>query len=436
MDRRASSTCESFLSNDGSDDLVVRYKWSGEAIGLELMRPPPSSAAHTVVHWGAAPLGVTLGVEETSRQIIVTRSGRADVRAGDVLLQARGEPITEQNFAPRMAQLKQQRELGGASIPFVFVPPPPAVRVKKCEGALKEAGVDASFELRYVDGRVVRYLEMKELQVLIRNARKPCTMAFVQSKERQFYGVLQCQEQQRRSQQQLSGVDVDSARENPSKPKFYSPKKPKASAQEAAKQSEHLAKLQADGGNVDTAMEVLTAIRAAGGSELSKDVATTLLTIFVNENRVDKALQVLDLSYSQKIWLRAPPFETLITRCYKAKDFDAALQVFDSVQRANLSPSNVVYTTALLAAHRSRKRDLVSKILEKMLKDAKPYASRGFQVALSAAVKSRRHQLMLELMDCSKTGCGFLPHNSRMETTQPAQQDGFHAIAVQWSPRC
>ncbi|KAH7485198.1 hypothetical protein PRIC1_004495 [Phytophthora ramorum] len=209
MTRTLSATCESFLSNDGSDDLVVRYQWGGEAIGLELMRAPPSHAIHTVL-WGAAPLGVTLGVEETSRRVIVTRSGRADVREGDVLLHARGEPITEQNFAPRMAALKQERELS-PGIPFVFAPPPPPVRVKKCEGTLQEAGVDTSFELRYVDGRAVRYLEMKELQVLIRNSPKPCTMAFVQSKEKQFFGRLQQQEQQRRKQQQFNQAATASA---------------------------------------------------------------------------------------------------------------------------------------------------------------------------------------------------------------------------------
>jgi hypothetical protein len=208
-DRRGSSTCESFLSNDGSDDLVVRYKWNGEAIGLELMRPSPSPVVHTV-HWGADPLGVTLGVEETSRRVIVTRSSRADVCVGDVLLQARGEVITEHSLAQSMARLKHEHELS-PGIPFVFAPPPPPVRVKKCEGALKEAGVDASFELRYVDGRVVRYLEMKELHVLIRNTRKPCTMAFVQTKDKQFYGVLQRQEQQRRKQQQVSQAAAASA---------------------------------------------------------------------------------------------------------------------------------------------------------------------------------------------------------------------------------
>ncbi|KAL7689838.1 hypothetical protein Plhal304r1_c014g0052451 [Plasmopara halstedii] len=201
MENRASSTCSSFLSNDGSDDLVVRFQWGGEAIGLELMREPNPTTVHTV-HWGSQPLGLTLGVEETSRLVIVTRSSRPDVNVGDVLLKARGEPITEANLASRMAMLKQERELC-PGIPFVFAPPPSPVHVKKCEGALKEAGVDSSFELRYVDGRVVRYLEMRELHILISNSHKPCTMAFVQSKEKQFYGLLQKQEQQRRKHQQV-----------------------------------------------------------------------------------------------------------------------------------------------------------------------------------------------------------------------------------------
>ncbi|KAF4028548.1 hypothetical protein GN244_ATG19778 [Phytophthora infestans] len=108
-----------------------------------------------------------------------------------------------------MAVLKQEREVSPVSL--VFAPPPPPVHVKKCEGALREAGVDSSFELRFVDGRVVRYLEMRELNVLIRNSHKPCTMAFVQSKDKQFYGVLQKQEQQRRKQQQTNQAATASA---------------------------------------------------------------------------------------------------------------------------------------------------------------------------------------------------------------------------------
>uniref|UniRef100_M4BJ92 Uncharacterized protein n=1 Tax=Hyaloperonospora arabidopsidis (strain Emoy2) TaxID=559515 RepID=M4BJ92_HYAAE len=210
MERRTSSTCESFLSNDGSDDVVVRYKWNGESIGLELMRSSASSEEH-LVQWGTGSLGVTLSVEETSRRIIVTRSSRIDVQVGDVLLKAGQVLLTEQNFSQQMALLKQQRELGGAPVPFVFLSPPPPVLVKKCAGALREAGVGPTFELRYVDGRVVRYLEMKELQVLIRNSHKPCTMAFVQCKGKQFYEVLQRQEHHRRKIQQVSQAAAASA---------------------------------------------------------------------------------------------------------------------------------------------------------------------------------------------------------------------------------
>ncbi|CAI5722199.1 unnamed protein product [Hyaloperonospora brassicae] len=213
MDRRTSSTCTSFLSNDGSDDVVVRYQWNGESIGLELMRSAAASDDH-IVHWAKGALGVTLSVEETSRRIVVTRSSRIDVQVGDVLRRAGPVPITEQNFTQQMALLKQQHELGGtgaAGVPLVFGAPPPPVLVKKCAGALRDAGVGPTFELRYVDGRVVRYLEMKELQVLIRNSHKPCTMAFVQCKGKQFYDVLQRQEHHRRKLQQVSQAAAASA---------------------------------------------------------------------------------------------------------------------------------------------------------------------------------------------------------------------------------
>ncbi|CAI5739560.1 unnamed protein product [Peronospora destructor] len=211
MEQQLSSTCANFLTNDGSDDLVVRYEWDGGAIGLELVRQSPSTMEYVIIHWGIDSLGVTLGVEETSRRVIVTRSSRSDVKEGDVLVQAGGKPMIGQNFSQHMALLKQEHELGDAAIPFVFAPPPPPVFVKNCEGALREAGVGPSFELKYVNGRVVRYLEMKELQILIRNSNKPCTMAFVQTKEKQFYGVLQKQEQQRRKLQHVNQAAIASA---------------------------------------------------------------------------------------------------------------------------------------------------------------------------------------------------------------------------------
>ncbi|RLN71305.1 hypothetical protein BBJ28_00007314 [Nothophytophthora sp. Chile5] len=182
MDR---AECESFLAQDGSDDLVVRYEWDGEALGLELLRFPPPNVTHTI-HWGAGSLGVTLEIDEASRRLVVTRTDRSDVRVGDVrvgdvLLQARGEPVVEDTWVKLLAELRREHDLW------------------------------PRHPLRYVDGCVVRYLAMEELEKLLHRAEKPCTMAFVQRKENQFLAVLRRQEQQRQGQQQVHQAAVASA---------------------------------------------------------------------------------------------------------------------------------------------------------------------------------------------------------------------------------
>ncbi|TYZ57923.1 hypothetical protein PybrP1_005205 [[Pythium] brassicae (nom. inval.)] len=191
------SECHSFVAADGSDDVVVQYAWDGEAIGLELVRlkPSPAAAAHVVVHWGADALGLTFGIEETSRRIVVTRSSRTDVRRGFVLLRAHGEEVSEINFDAQMESLQRAHSIS-LGIPFEFAPPPPSVYVRACTGGLKAAGVNESFELRYVDGCSVRYLTMEELNAFIRRAPKPCAMTFVQRKENQYLLSLDRQAKQ------------------------------------------------------------------------------------------------------------------------------------------------------------------------------------------------------------------------------------------------
>ncbi|KAG6957240.1 hypothetical protein JG688_00011057 [Phytophthora aleatoria] len=104
-----------------------------------------------------------------------------------------------------------------------------------------------------------------------------------------------------------------------------------------------------------------------------------------------------------------PPYENLMTACYKAGKFDTVVKVFALHCDVKHTPSNVMFTTALLSAHKLGKSELVPKILEEMLTvnasgtgDIESHASRAFQVALGAAVKSRQHELMLMLMECSK----------------------------------
>uniref|UniRef100_H3GNX4 Pentacotripeptide-repeat region of PRORP domain-containing protein n=1 Tax=Phytophthora ramorum TaxID=164328 RepID=H3GNX4_PHYRM len=180
-------------------------------------------------------------------------------------------------------------------------------------------------------------------------------------------------------------------------------KNPKASANESARQNAILSRLRAAPGDTDVALEVFAAIQSANGSGLSKDVASTLLTTFVSEKKLNRAVQVLELCGKQKVDLQVPAYANFITCCYKTKDFDAALKGFDLLRGVKLVPSNFVYTTALLAAHKAQQDGLVLKILEQMLNDAKPHTSRAFQLALSAAVKSREHELVLRLMECSES---------------------------------
>eukprot|EP00644_Phytophthora_capsici_P009070 jgi/Phyca11/532593/estExt2_fgenesh1_pg.C_PHYCAscaffold_60128 len=155
--------------------------------------------------------------------------------------------------------------------------------------------------------------------------------------------------------------------------------------------------------NVDVALKVFAAVRSANGSGLSKDVATKLVATFVDNKKVDKALEALEFCTKQKIFVDdGRPYELVMTANYGKKQFDAALKVIDLARTVNVTPSNLMYTTALLSAHRSGKNDLVPKLLEQMLKNAGPNASEVFHVALTAAAKSQQQELVALLVECSK----------------------------------
>ncbi|KAG7377645.1 hypothetical protein PHYPSEUDO_011181 [Phytophthora pseudosyringae] len=181
-----------------------------------------------------------------------------------------------------------------------------------------------------------------------------------------------------RSFSQISTQETSETAKKTQKPKFYRSRGAKTSAQEAAKRSENLTRLQANPGDADVALEVFAAIQSANGSGLSKDVGAMLITTFVDKKKLDRALQVLELSSKQKVYLLGPPHENLMTACYKVKEFDTVLK------------------------RTGRQSELEPKILEQMLKDAKPHAARAFQVVLSAAVNSKQHELVLTLMEISK----------------------------------
>lgn len=181
--------CPSFLVAEPPEEQIVRFDWDGVApIGLELVRLKTAQHSKTI-YWTGESLGVTFGIEDTSRRVIVTRTTREDVRVGYQLVQAMGQAVTEANFDERMSALKRAHEIS-RGIPFEFTTPPPPVMVKNCTGPLKHSGVDATFELRFVADKAIRYLSMEELHAFIRSAPKPLSLTFIQRKDAQYLATL------------------------------------------------------------------------------------------------------------------------------------------------------------------------------------------------------------------------------------------------------
>ena len=188
IQERSRSSCSSFRTTDGRDDLMVRYEWNGESIGLELMRLKTPNV-RKVIHWTEQSLGITFGIESASRKVIVTRTDRDDIREGYVLVSAMGQQVTEDNFDEMMATLKRCNSVS-RGIPFEFSAPPAPVLVKSTGNVLRKFGVDSSFELCSVDDHSVRYLSLEELHDVIKKASRPCLMIFRQRKDDQYLTVL------------------------------------------------------------------------------------------------------------------------------------------------------------------------------------------------------------------------------------------------------
>lgn len=121
-----------------------------------------------VIHWrpGTETLGITLDVETTTRQIIVIRSTRRDVRAGAILLRIAGQSAHESTFYSLLASAKASR---GITVALEFAAAPAPVVVLKPNFELAMLGVDKdAFELVAVNGVRVRYLALQDIYRLIR----------------------------------------------------------------------------------------------------------------------------------------------------------------------------------------------------------------------------------------------------------------------------
>lgn len=162
----------------------VEFWWSGEPIGLSLSRASSGATDAFTVFWGAhGPLGVTLGVDDASGCVVVTKSARTDVAVGDVLLRACGLEIRADNFDLAMATLVSAHDGGGSSqtpLAFARAPAPIIVSGVDPRGLLARAGVsgDMTFELLAVNDRSVRYLSMDQLNRLLHESPRPCALRF------------------------------------------------------------------------------------------------------------------------------------------------------------------------------------------------------------------------------------------------------------------
>lgn len=138
-----------------------------------------------MVYWrpSSETLGVTVDVEATTRQIIVTRSTRRDIRAGAIVRRIAGHEAREDNFR---SLLRAWKRSPGITVSLELAPPPAPVVVTKPSYELALLGIHAeSFELLAVDGCFVRYLSLPAIDRLIHSSAVTpiCKMVFQRTRK-------------------------------------------------------------------------------------------------------------------------------------------------------------------------------------------------------------------------------------------------------------
>ncbi|RQM30145.1 hypothetical protein B5M09_004402 [Aphanomyces astaci] len=131
-------------------------------------------------------VGVTFGIEQVTRQVVVKRTTRHDIAPGYILDAANGHPVVERNFDATMQELKVSHDSGRSQL-LQFIPPPAAPLVKSVDprGVLGRAGVTHAYELKSVNGLQTRYQSLDQISVTLRDAVKPCLLHFALSDEAQ-----------------------------------------------------------------------------------------------------------------------------------------------------------------------------------------------------------------------------------------------------------
>lgn len=170
---------------------TITYFWdrrSGQA--LEVGRATAAAEAReprwAVVHWRpcSETLGITVDVEATTRQLVVTRSSRHDIQVGSVVARIAGHEAREDNFRDLLLAAKLSP---GITISLALAPAPAPIVVTKPSYELALLGIHAeAFELVAVDGRRVRYLSLPAIDRLIHAnsaGTRICEMVFQRTHE-------------------------------------------------------------------------------------------------------------------------------------------------------------------------------------------------------------------------------------------------------------
>ncbi|DAZ98172.1 TPA: hypothetical protein N0F65_005638 [Lagenidium giganteum] len=179
------------LNNSSGEEKTVTFLWHGEPIDLELSRHNPV-IFDAVETWEGGDMGVSFGIEETSRKIIVTTSKRLSVHVGDTLEAVDGQEVTETTF-PEIMQAATATASPDRPVLIEISPPPPPVNVKSCGDALQQRGVTQTFELQMVAGHPVQYLTMKVINELLELSPRPCELVFIKRRENPLVQRLQHQ---------------------------------------------------------------------------------------------------------------------------------------------------------------------------------------------------------------------------------------------------
>ncbi|KDO30759.1 hypothetical protein SPRG_04660 [Saprolegnia parasitica CBS 223.65] len=164
---------------------IIQYIWCGESLGLELHRDEATTPI--VRHeWRQGPMGLILGLEYFSKQVIVKRvvDKSLPVKSGCVLLRVNGATVTPENHNELTMLMHNGHQSGATQVlEFAQCPKPVMVRSIHPGGSLEQAGVSDAYELHSINNIHTVYLSMARIESMLKEPTKPCYLTFALAKQ-------------------------------------------------------------------------------------------------------------------------------------------------------------------------------------------------------------------------------------------------------------